>query len=106
MERAGLKTLNAVASPLHFRAKSSLFRPFFSPKVVHNLHFPLLSSSSRLSPPRSLCIRSDANALPNGAGGATVQKKLLQVVLVSPQFWAWASFGSSLQVFVSKLVRK
>ncbi|KAJ8573548.1 hypothetical protein K7X08_010059 [Anisodus acutangulus] len=85
MERAGLKTLNTVTSPLHFRLKSSFFRPFFSPKVVHNLHSPLLSSSSRLSPLRSICIRSDANGLPNGVGGAVAHNKLLQVVLVSPQ---------------------
>ncbi|XP_019249492.1 PREDICTED: uncharacterized protein LOC109228736 isoform X4 [Nicotiana attenuata] len=84
MDRAALKTLNAVASPLHFRAKASLCRPF----LLHNLHFPLLSSSSRLSPLRSLCVRSDAIAMPNGAGEAAVEKaqnKLLQVVLVSPQ---------------------
>lgn len=56
MERAGLKTLNTVVSPLHFRAKASIFRPLLLPQVVHNLHFPLLSSSSRLSPLRSLCM--------------------------------------------------
>ncbi|KAK4379657.1 hypothetical protein RND71_001519 [Anisodus tanguticus] len=31
------------------------------------------------------CIRSDANGLPNGVGGAVAHNKLLQVVLVSPQ---------------------
>ncbi|CAN4080512.1 unnamed protein product [Withania somnifera] len=85
MERTGLKTLNTMASPLHFGARSitSFFRPFLLPKVVHNLHLPLSSSSSL----RPLCIRSDANAaLPNGAEGtAAAQNKLLQVVLVSPQ---------------------
>lgn len=84
MERAGLKTLNTVASPLHFRSKASFFRPFFLHKVVHNLHFPLLSSSSL---PSICTITSDAKALPNGAEGAAAaaQNKLLQVVLVSPQ---------------------
>ncbi|XP_075094999.1 uncharacterized protein LOC107820968 isoform X3 [Nicotiana tabacum] len=84
MDRAALKTLNAVASPLHFRAKTSLFRPF----LLHNLHFPLLSPSTRLSPLRSLCVRSDAITMPNEAGETAVEKaqnKLLQVVLVSPQ---------------------
>ncbi|XP_016537728.1 putative tRNA (cytidine(34)-2'-O)-methyltransferase isoform X2 [Capsicum annuum] len=88
MERAGLKTLQSVASPLHFRARSSLFPPFLLPKVVvHNLHPPHLYSSSRLSTLHSLCIRSDAKPLPNGAecGDAAAQHKLLQVVLVSPQ---------------------
>nr|XP_010324337.1 uncharacterized protein LOC101265962 isoform X2 [Solanum lycopersicum] len=85
MERAGLKTLNTVVSPLHFRAKASIFRPLLLPQVVHNLHFPLLSSSSRLSPLRSLCVRSDASTMLNGAGGVAAQNKLLQVVLVSPQ---------------------
>ncbi|XP_059310536.1 uncharacterized protein LOC132061867 [Lycium ferocissimum] len=72
MERAALKTLHSVTSPLHFRAKTS----FLSPKVLSNLNSPLLSRFP------SLCITSDANALPNGEAA---QNKLLQVVLVSPQ---------------------
>ncbi|KAM3358440.1 hypothetical protein P3S68_021371 [Capsicum galapagoense] len=89
MERAGLKTLQSVASPLHFRASLHCSLHFYYPKWCCTISIPLtyIPLHVYLHSILYVCIRSDAKTLPNGAecGDAAAQHKLLQVVLVSPQ---------------------
>ncbi|CAK9154891.1 unnamed protein product [Ilex paraguariensis] len=90
MDTTGLKTLNVITTPLHFRSRASIFRPCYLTQFTKNFHFSL-SSSSRFSPFCSISKRGhENNALRNGVGdGEAVSEvfanKLLQVVLVSPQ---------------------
>ncbi|KAA8515699.1 hypothetical protein F0562_018690 [Nyssa sinensis] len=83
---AGLKTLNVITTPLHFRSRVALFRPLHFAQVKKKFHFSL--SSSCFAPLCSLSERGHGSSLPNGVGetvSEVSQNKLLQVVLVSPQ---------------------
>ncbi|KAG6630217.1 putative tRNA (cytidine(34)-2'-O)-methyltransferase isoform X1 [Carya illinoinensis] len=91
MDTSRLRTLNAI-SPLHFhfhfRSKDRLFRSIQFAQFKHKLH---LSLSSPFSP---LCSLPEGGLesslpLPRGVGNVVTEevprRKLLQVVLVSPQ---------------------
>ncbi|XP_059463603.1 uncharacterized protein LOC132192319 [Corylus avellana] len=90
MDASGLKTLNAITS-FHFRSKAPLFRSPHFAQFKHKLHLSL--SSPRFSLLCPVAERSEESSLPlplpRGAGEALSEevsrRKLLQVVLVSPQ---------------------
>ncbi|KAB1224718.1 putative tRNA (cytidine(34)-2'-O)-methyltransferase [Morella rubra] len=92
MDVSGLKTLNAIAPfhfHLHFRSKALFFRSLYFSQLKHKFHLSI--SSPRFYPLCSLAERGEDSSLPlpRGVGEALTEevsrRKLLQVVLVSPQ---------------------
>ncbi|GMH04434.1 hypothetical protein Nepgr_006273 [Nepenthes gracilis] len=88
MDSTGLKTLSII-TPFSFslRFRNPLFRPLFIAHSRRKLHL-YLSYNNRFAPLCSLSDRVDGTSLQPGVGDTVEEvsrKKLLQVVLVSPQ---------------------
>ncbi|KAH8498844.1 hypothetical protein Peur_074009 [Populus x canadensis] len=84
-----LKTLNITTPlPFNFRSRASLLRPFCLSQLKKHFN-PSLPLSQCYSPICSQSGRGNGNSLPDGVGKGVNEvsrnKKLLQVVLVSPQ---------------------